>query len=352
MGAHDALPLAPPATKILVAPVALAMCDALGGPVEFQRRGSFKCVSTYLHNPNFDLAPGTWTDDTSMTLCLAQSLIHLRGGVDEVDQARWYVAWYTGGHLSATGSCFDIGSATREALDIWRRPPPTLVGGALAAVATKLGGGDRCGNGSLMRVLPVGLAFWRTPHTAMDHARRSSAVTHPHPRCQEACAVYTLLVATILSKAALGVYYCKEDLLAVLTTFPYQDPELRATFADGGTHPGGFTAKEPRQISSSGYVVHTLEAALWAFFTTDSFEAGAIKVVNLGDDADTVGAVYGGLAGVWYADAVSETAGGGGGGGGSTFWSPMVRYFRDGLVKRELVEKIARDLAMLSLSLN
>lgn len=98
----------------------VASVDALGGPVEFSPRGTFPPVTSFRHNPNFNLAPGTWTDDTSMTLCLAQSLVDTHGVFVAQDQIKKYIAWYQDGYMSATGKCFDIGMATRTALTIWR----------------------------------------------------------------------------------------------------------------------------------------------------------------------------------------------------------------------------------------
>ena len=97
-----------------------AIADALGGPVEFHSRGSFPWVSSFRYNDNFDLPPGTWTDDTSMTLCLAQSLVETRAAFSPLDQVQKYVDWFERGYMSATGACFDIGNATRLSLGIWR----------------------------------------------------------------------------------------------------------------------------------------------------------------------------------------------------------------------------------------
>ena len=96
-----------------------AVVDALGGPVEFRRRGTFVPVTSYRFNANFGLKPGTWTDDTSMMLCLAKSLVDTGGRFVTHDQIRKYVNWYQNGYMSATGKCFDIGNATRQSLDIW-----------------------------------------------------------------------------------------------------------------------------------------------------------------------------------------------------------------------------------------
>ena len=110
----------------------IAVVDALGGPVEFHRRGTFAPVISFRFNANFGLKPGTWTDDTSTLLCLAQSLVDTEGKFTIHDQIRKYVNWYDDGYMSATGKCFDIGNATRQSLDIWRES--TEEAGSISAI--------------------------------------------------------------------------------------------------------------------------------------------------------------------------------------------------------------------------
>ena len=98
----------------------VAVADALGGPVEFRQRGTFPCVTGFEYNSHFNLPPGTWTDDTSMTICLAQSLVDNNGILNAEDQVTKYRMWYEQGYMSATGRCFDLGNATRIALGIWK----------------------------------------------------------------------------------------------------------------------------------------------------------------------------------------------------------------------------------------
>lgn len=323
------LPSASSATKTRLSLLSLALCDALGGPAEFHQRGTFPHITTMQPNTNFNLPPGTWTDDTSMALCLARSITS--GTFSEADQARIYLQWYTHGYLSATNTCFDIGAATRAALDIWRS------GRGLPEVARSLDKKVRCGNGSLMRVLPVALAYWSASEERLSElARRSSLVTHPHKMCQEACALYVNLVAAVVRAADAGAVLEKRDLLERVMAWEYESSELSDVLSDGA-----FVRKEEAAIRSSGYVVHTLEAALWTFFRTESFEEGAIRVVNLGDDADTVAAVYGGLAGAWYGQEDDE---------GNTFWSERVKGWRTDLVKRKVVESIAEELVGLGVN--
>lgn len=317
--------------KIRNSLLSLAMCDALGGPAEFQRRGTFPLVTEMIENKSFGLAPGTWTDDTSMALCLGQAIIDSKGGIpSEESQAQLYVLWWRDGYLSATGKCFDIGMGTIVALGFWETKKKP--GKALMQVKKELSGEYSCGNGSLMRVLPVALAFWEDPNKAMEVAMTSSVVSHPHPMCQEACAVYVFLVSSILQCCAKQKKMSKKDLLDALYGYAFKNATLRD--AIGPT--SEFITKSDTEIYSSGFVLHTIQAALWCFFNTETFEEGAIRVVNLGDDADTVAAVYGGLAGAWYADLLEIED--------SKFWSPRVRRWREALVKREVIEEIGDGL--------
>ncbi|EWC48717.1 hypothetical protein DRE_00022 [Drechslerella stenobrocha 248] len=328
----------------------VAVADALGGPVEFQRRGSFSPVTDYEANMNFGLPPGAWTDDTSMTLCLAQSLIAARA-FDPVSQLQNYIAWQSRGYLSSVDRCFDIGNLTRITLSFWSRhiPPkpnsstttastPTAAAAptaeALASLQQDLNRSYKrsafCGNGSLMRTVPIGLFFHSSPpSTIAAHAHAASELTHPHPANGEACAVYSILVASILSPpspSSATTTIDKPALFAIFKSFVFTEDSLRTRFAPYSSIED-FSTRSVDQISSSGYVVHSLEAALWAFFTTDDWATGCLKVVNLGDDADTVAAIYGGLAGAYYG------------------LEAIPARWRDGLLKSNVVAEIANDLS-------
>lgn len=155
-----------------------------------------------------------------------------------------------------------------------------------------------------MRCAPIPLIYHRTPVLAQKSAALASTPTHPHPTCQEACQVYTHLITLILTQPGIT----KAELFTALQEYPFTSTILRTTFdrykndrdERSTTKFECFVRTPDSEIKSSGYVVHTLEAALWAFFSTSTFQEGALKAVNLGDDADTVGAVYGGLSGAWY----------------------------------------------------
>ena len=302
------------ASRIRGALLGLAVCDALGAPVEFQQRGSFPLVTEMLPNEAFGTPEGAFTDDTSMTLCLAQSLLDNESTHNSVDQIEKYLAWRSDGYMSSVGWCFDIGVSTNACLSRWSslmefeqshlRPGSPAAEAALLSIERTIRNEYNkeqfCGNGSLMRVLPTALMASSTAK-AVDLAIQSSVTTHPHPRCTSACAVYVQLVCLALQsnepreKAALA------SSLANASQSPDTDIDeiLQSRLAPYKSL-DDWRSKPEQEISSSGYVVDSLEASLWAFFTTNTFRDGAVRVVNLGDDADTVGAIYGGLAGAYY----------------------------------------------------
>ncbi|KAL0956997.1 hypothetical protein HGRIS_003097 [Hohenbuehelia grisea] len=356
------------ATKIRLSILATALVDALGGPAEFQQRYTFPTVTSMIPNANFKLGPGVWTDDTSMTLCLAHSLATSPRGFDEAHQLDMYVGWRERGEHSAVDRCFDIGHTTQRALTIW--VARTSSDEALEQIRQELGG-ENAGNGSLMRLVPIGLAYWRDEQEAMKYARRSSSVTHPSPLCQEACEVWAGAIARIVSAASQSEKFSKLDLLQYFSAFPYTQSKLRDILAlpsDAPAPPtsnveefyqthhpllqliakgtasaqGPVNLPPPNVLPSSGYVLHTLVAALYCFFSSSTFEGGAIMAVNLGNDADTVGAVYGGIAGCWYSAQDSKDS------SSSLFWSKRVKEWKKALVKREQVEGIADELVQFS----
>lgn len=263
----------------------LAVGDALGTTLEFMRPGSFPPISDMLGGGPFNLEPGEWTDDTSMALCLAESIIE-SGGFDPHDQMRRYLRWYREGHLSVTGHCFDIGSTTRDALTRFERSGDPYSGSTDPRSA---------GNGSIMRLAPIPIVFVNDPAEAIRLAGESSRTTHGAAICMDACRYLAGLIVGALSGRS------KTELLAPLYSplaDGWRDAPLVSEVAPLAA--GSFLAKQPPQVRGSGYVVESLEAALWAFATTASFADGALAAVNLGDDADTTGAVYGQVAGAYY----------------------------------------------------
>jgi len=270
-------------SRAVGAVIGLAVGDAVGTTVEFRPRGSFAPLTDMVGGGPFGLEPGQWTDDTSMALCLAESLL-ANQGLNERDLMDRFVRWWRQGENSSTGRCFDIGNATREALARYERTGDPLAGNSDPQSA---------GNGSLMRLSPVAVFFHARPEAAKEIARRHSATTHAAPTAIDACAYFAELIVGAIRGDS------KEEVLASRDTS--SEPEIAAIAA------GMWRAKDREEIRSSGYVVHTLEAAIWTVDRTRSFEEAVLTAANLGDDADTVAAVTGQLAGALYgSDAIPE----------------------------------------------
>ena len=263
----------------------LAVGDALGAPVEFKRPGSFEPVTDMSSGGAFGLRPGQWTDDTSLALCLAESLVETND-FDLIDQLDRYIRWYREGHLSSTGECFDIGNTTKMALNHYEETKDPYSGPTDPTTA---------GNGSIMRLAPVPLAYAKDFATAVERSGESSKTTHGALESVDSCRYLGGLIAASVT----GVD--KTELLSNQysrqTGYWIENPLGDKVNAIAN---GSFKEKSPPEIKGSGYVIDCLQAALWAFYKTSSFSEGCLLAVNLGDDADTTGAVYGQLAGAYY----------------------------------------------------
>jgi ADP-ribosylglycohydrolase len=265
--------------------IGLAVGDAMGVPLEFTDPGTFQPVNDMIGGGPFNLDPGMWTDDTSMALCLAESLIKTRD-FDPVDQMQRYLRWYQEGHLSVTNECFDIGNTTRQALM------------KFAETGEPYSGPDHeysAGNGSLMRLAPVPLFYMSNPLKALEMSGKSSRTTHNHPLAVDACRYMGGLIhGALMGKS-------KDEILSPhyspVPGYWDENPLLKEINVVAS---GSFKCKEPPAIRGRGFVVKSLEAALWAFYKSDTFEEGCLLAVNLGEDADTTGAIYGQLAGAYY----------------------------------------------------
>ncbi|HZQ96719.1 MAG TPA: ADP-ribosylglycohydrolase family protein [Candidatus Sulfotelmatobacter sp.] len=296
----------------------LATGDALGTTVEFERPGTFDPVTGMTGGGVFGLKAGEWTDDTSMALCLADSLVECRG-FNPTDQLERYVRWYKTGYLSSNGRCFDIGTTVQAALARFQRTHDAYCGSTDKMSA---------GNGSLMRLCPVPLVWWQRPEQAIEFSGDSSRTTHGARTAVDACRYFGALLVGALSGVEKQVllsaqyspvenYWAKHPLT----------PEIEEVAS------GSFKTRQPPAIESTGYVVKTLEAALWAFHGTSTFEDGCLRAVNLGGDADTCGAVYGQLAGAFYGER------------------GIPQRWRKLLAHRALIESLAEKLYQLSLEL-
>lgn len=265
--------------------VGLAVGDAVGTTVEFESPGTFEPVTDMVGGGPFNLAAGEWTDDTSMSLCLAESLTHC-DGFDALDQMQRYVRWWQEGHLASNGRCFDIGGTVRDALRRFRDTDEPFAGSTDPNAA---------GNGSLMRLAPAPLFFAADPRQAVAMSGESSRTTHGTRTCIDACRYFGgLIVGAVRGESKevlLSAHYAPADRL-------WDEQPLCAEVAEIAS--GSFKRRSPPAIEGSGYVVKALEAALWAFLRADSYQAGCLLAVNLGDDADTTAAIYGQIAGAYY----------------------------------------------------
>lgn len=255
----------------------LACGDAVGTTVEFMPRGTFPPVTDMVGGGPFNLKSGQWTDDTSMALCLAESLLG-KGGFDAKDQMGRYLNWWQWGYLSATGDCFDIGMTVREALAAYQRDGNPFAGSTHPHSA---------GNGSMMRLAPVVLFFLADPQKVRTFTIESSRTTHGAQEAIECC----LVLAQAISNALTGV--SKDEVLHVC------DPALTAPKVLA-IAAGEYRHKSRDDIVGSGYAVASLEAAFWCFQHTDSFRDAVLAAANLGNDADTTAAIVGQLAGAYY----------------------------------------------------
>ena len=263
----------------------LAAGDAVGTTVEFMRPGSFPPVTDLVGGGPFRLKPGEWTDDTSMALCLADSLITC-GGFDPGDQMDRYLRWRDDGYLSSNGRCFDIGITVSDALNRYRDTGEPFAGSIDPYSA---------GNGSLMRLAPVPLFFASNPEHAIHMSGESSRTTHGATTCIDACRYFGgMIVGAVQGES-------KEELLSPRYSSVAGLWDRQSLCAEiDEIAAGSFKSKEAPEIVGSGYVVKSLEAALWAFHKSSTFEEGCLLAVNLGDDADTTAAIYGQIAGAFY----------------------------------------------------
>lgn len=272
-----------PQNRFQGALLGLACGDALGTTVEFQPRGSFTPLTDIVGGGPFSLQAGEWTDDTSMALCLADSLLK-HSGVNLEDQLERYTSWWQDGENSVTGACFDIGNTVSRALEHFARTGDAHSGSTDPMSA---------GNGSIMRLAPVAL-FYAKASTAqlLEMCRLSSVTTHGAAECVSGCQLLGYLIRNALTANN------KEEALSMGSDFMEHATPCPASITAIAHQ--DYRDKDSADIRGSGYVVHSLEAALWAFYHSDSFEQGALMAVNLGDDADTTGAVYGQIAGAFY----------------------------------------------------
>lgn len=255
----------------------LAIGDAVGTSVEFSERGTFTPVTDMTGGGPFRLKAGQWTDDTSMALCLAQSLLD-KDGFDPADQLDKYLLWYHEGYYSSNGHCFDIGGTTRKGLRSYE-----LTGVPLMDDSNE----NSSGNGCIMRLAPVPMFFASDREEAIHLSGQSSRTTHGARKAIQC----SQLFSEVLVNALTGL--SKQDILANVGSYP-EYPEIDQIAK------GAYLKKNVDAIQGSGYVVPALEAALWSFAVTENYRDAILTAVNLGDDTDTTAAICGQVAGAHY----------------------------------------------------
>ena len=257
----------------------LAVGDAVGTTLEFKRPGTFEPITDMIGGGPFELEVGKWTDDTSMALCLAQSLIDQKR-CDPYDQMIKYLNWFRDGYMSSEDECVDIGNTTYDAIVNFENSGEAISGNT-----------DRmsAGNGSIMRLAPIPMMYRKDLDLAIEKARISAKTTHGAPQSVDTAGFFSYLIVKALNQAT------KSELM--------NNHSLELEGLDHELVPileGSYLYKNPPQIVGSGYVIKSIEAALWAFENSTSFKEGCLKAANLGNDADTTAAVYGQIAGAHY----------------------------------------------------
>lgn len=262
--------------RAMGAMLGLAVGDAVGTTLEFSSRDSQPRLTEMVGGGPFRLKLGEWTDDTALALALMDSLLD-HPELDEADLMHRFCRWHEEGAYSCTGTCFDIGNTTRQALSRWKR-----TGDPIAGATTQ----DTAGNGSLMRLAPVPIRHWRDRDRMRNVADRQSRTTHAAPEAVDACVAYSEIMADAINGGQLSQVLATRD-------YPYA-----GTIA--GIMAGEWRGKRRDQIRASGYVAHSMEASLWCVARTSGFEDAVLLAANLGEDADTTSAITGQLAGAIY----------------------------------------------------
>jgi ADP-ribosyl-[dinitrogen reductase] hydrolase len=276
--------------RYLACLLGLACGDAVGTTVEFKPRGSFQPLTDMVGGGPFGLKPGQWTDDTSMALCLAESLIECNG-FDPDDQMQRYVRWWREGYLSSTGRCFDIGNTVATALQRFRKTGDPYSGSTDPYSA---------GNGSIMRLAPVPMFYADDLQQVVYYAAESSRTTHGAQEAMDGCRLFGVMLARALRGGT------KAEILFDSHLALFSEGELAPTIWDIAL--GRYKDKRRDEVSGTGYVVESLAAALWCFWQTDSYRDAILLAANLGDDADTTAAVCGQIAGAFYGvEAIPES---------------------------------------------
>ena len=276
--------------------IGLATGDALGVPVEFETRKNImkSSVTTMLGYGTHYQPAGTWSDDTSMTLALLDSIAR-NHGIDYKDIMDRFSEWLLYGEYTATGEVFDVGNTTSRAIMNYGHGINPIECGGKSEYEN--------GNGSLMRILPIAYYIKQQAgipiESQMEIIHNVSSLTHGHRISLAACGIYITIALELLSGGILLNTGISNGIEKAFQYY-YRQGWNEISVYSRVKNLTSFVILSEREINSSGYVVDTLEAAIWCLLTTNSYKEGVLKAVNLGDDTDTTGAVAGGLAGIYY----------------------------------------------------
>jgi len=277
-------------SKILSGLMGVCVGDALGFPVQFSSRLARvnNPVTGMTGDQTFGQEPGIWSDDSSLTFCLAEALCD---GFNLEAIAHNFVRWRYDGYWTPYGRSFDVGNTTKKAMyNLQQGIPPTESGGT---------GEWSNGNGSLMRILPMAFRYKTVDFPELiEEVHLCSSITHAHLRSQMGCGIYISIAICLLEGLKPKAAYLK-GIKRVKPIYAEEKYSVDLPLFDRVFN-GDIETLPVKEISSSTYVIHTLEAALWCLLTTSSFSEALLKAVNLGEDTDSVGAVTGGLAGIYY----------------------------------------------------
>lgn len=297
------------------------IADAYGSPYEFRPRDSYSITGEMEYCTTFNLPKGSFTDDSSTMLCLAVSLTECKG-FNGLDQMRRYADWRRNGYMSSAPErgCFDIGRTTSMAIgrfEFHKRLQDMGCGDGVDPAKKCFGmkGELDSGNGGLMRLAPAPIFFWRDMEEAVEYSRLSSQVTHANTECMDAAA----LLGFVIWKGIRGM--SREDMLRNESfEDKVQCDKVKALCR------GEYKTKQRKDIRTTGYVIDTLEAALWAFYHANDYKDGVMTLGRMGDDTDTVCCVFGQIGGAFWG------------------YSSLPRSWIEDLQRRDLVMKTCIDL--------
>ena len=265
--------------------------DALGVPVEFKSRQHLKTnpVTDIMGFGTYDKPAGTFSDDSSMMFCLAESLVE---GYDVNDIAENFQKWMHEGYWTADGEVFDVGIATRKAINRLRVVKHPTEAGSTAERDN--------GNGSLMRILPLAVyAKDLSIDERCEIVKQVSSITHAHSRSVLACIYYIEFALNILEAETIEEAYLNTNFWLRIYLDENTEYQTESIYFERILN-GSLLELSENEIKSSGYVIDSLEAAIWCLLHSNSYEECILKAVNLGEDTDTIACIAGGIAGVFY----------------------------------------------------